>query len=596
MSIPTAKLVFSTHAKKNSGRIRWKLAVLTGFTVAFITFIPQIYVCLERGREWQGSYALMDTDELVYSAYVNALLDGKPRRNNPYLSAPPSSLHESYFSIQFLPPYLVALIARLSRLSTPTVFLLLLPLMAFASALAVFWLLRELMGEDLAAAVGVLIVLLCGVFASPAPITAHNNFYAEFSFLRRYIPALPFPLFFIFCVFMWRSYTRTALKSIWWTVGAAFVFILMMYSYFFLWTAALAWLVCLTALWLVLRPDERGTILKSFLLFLLVVCAASIPYFSLISHRSFEIDRDQALVLTHVPDLLRFTEILGALIFATLLFCIFRGAVRKESRKVIFVAACALAPFVALNQQVVTGRSLQPFHYEQFILNYHLLVGVVVLDWLALKLFRRWRVLVTAITLVIGLTLALKSTIVNSRQNLSRDEVVPIYRRLNDHFSANTSVGSALFGHTLLAADAATNCSIPALWSPYMYTYGTMNIDEHRERFFQYLYYLGIDREGLRTLLQEESVYRGALFGVPRINKTLIQNFVPITAEEINAELESYSLYKANFTAAQARKWPLSYVVIPVGYPQSLSNMDLWYVREAEEEIGPAVLYRVRLR
>ena len=123
-----------------------------------------------------------------------------------------------------------------------------------------------------------------------------------------------------------------------------------------------------------------------------------------------------------------------------------------------------------------------------------------------------------------------------------------------------------------------------------------MNIDEHRERFFQYLYYLGIDREGLRTLLQEESVYRGALFGVPRINKTLIQNFVPITAEEINAELESYSLYKANFTAAQARKWPLSYVVIPVGYPQSLSNMDLWYVREAEEEIGPAVLYRVRLR
>jgi hypothetical protein len=539
----------------------------------------------------------MDTDELVYSAYVKALLDGKPRRNNPYLSASAPSPHESYFSIQFLPPHLVALTGRLLKLSTPTVFLLLLPFMAFVSALAVFWLMREVIGEDSAAAVGVLIVLLCGVFASPAPITAHNNFYAEFSFLRRYIPAVPFPLFFVFCVFIWRSYSSSSLNSLSWAGGAAFVFILMMYSYFFLWTAALAWLVSLTTLWLILRPNERSAILKSFFIFLLVVCAASIPYFYLVSRRSSEIDRDQALVFTHTPDLLRFTEILGALILATLLICIFRGAVRKESRKSIFAAACALAPFVALNQQVVTGRSLQPFHYEQFVLNYQLLVGMVVLDWLALQFFKRWRVLVIAITLVIGLTLALKSTIVNSRQNLSRDEVVPIYRKLNDEFSANNSPGeSALFGHTLLAADAATNCSIPVLWSPYMYTYGTMSIDEHRERLFQYLYYLGVDREGLRRLLLEEPVYRGALFGVPRINKTLIRNFEPITAEEIDAEVESYDLYKANFTAEQAREWPLSYVVIPARYPQSLSNLDLWYVREAEEEVGPAVLYRVRLR
>ena len=35
-------------------------------------------------------------------------------------------------------------------------------------------------------------------------------------------------------------------------------------------------------------------------------------------------------------------------------------------------------PFVVFNQQVITGYSLQPFHYESFIANYVALVGAVV--------------------------------------------------------------------------------------------------------------------------------------------------------------------------------------------------------------------------
>ncbi len=68
----------------NQSHIRWRLGALTGLVVVLITLIPQISVWISRGREWQGSYAFTDPDELAYSAYLSSLIAGRPRRNNPY--------------------------------------------------------------------------------------------------------------------------------------------------------------------------------------------------------------------------------------------------------------------------------------------------------------------------------------------------------------------------------------------------------------------------------------------------------------------------------------------------------------------------------
>src|SRR6185295_20200726 len=47
-----------------------------------------------------------------------------------------------------------------------------------------------------------------------------------------------------------------------------------------------------------------------------------------------------------------------------------RGWVQAREPTVIFTLACALTPLLVFNQQVLTGRSLQPFHYEVFIGSY----------------------------------------------------------------------------------------------------------------------------------------------------------------------------------------------------------------------------------
>src|SRR5688572_31176408 len=122
----------------NKRRIRWKFGVLAGLAVVAVTMIPQLRLWLDRGGEWHGAYAITDPDELVYSAYLNAIINGRPRRNDPFLATESAAATggETYFSIQFFPPYISALGGRLLGLTAPSIFILLTPLAAFASALA----------------------------------------------------------------------------------------------------------------------------------------------------------------------------------------------------------------------------------------------------------------------------------------------------------------------------------------------------------------------------------------------------------------------------------------------------------------------------
>src|SRR5687768_13823957 len=117
----------------NKRRIRWKFGVLAGLAVVAVTMIPQLRLWLDRGGEWHGAYAIVDPDELVYSAYLNAIINGRPRRNDPYFGGVGIN-HETYFSIQFFPAYALAFVANLFGISTATVFILFTPVFAFLSS------------------------------------------------------------------------------------------------------------------------------------------------------------------------------------------------------------------------------------------------------------------------------------------------------------------------------------------------------------------------------------------------------------------------------------------------------------------------------
>lgn len=578
----------------NRRRIRWKFGILAGLAVVLVTMIPQLSLWIERVGEVKGAYAIVDPDELVYSAYLNSIINGRSRRNDPYFGGT-STKHETYFSIQFLPAYSLAFVANLFSISAATVFILFTPLFAFLSSLAVFWMLSEVTGDGKAAAIGVLLVLLCGILAS-ANLLVEDNYYAVFSFLRRYVPGFPFPLFFVFCVCVWRAFQRSGFASVGWSIAAGAVMVALIYSYFYLWTTAGALFFSLTVLWLIFYREVRLNVLKSAAIIGGITLLAVVPYFQLLSQRSRMIDHDQALLLTHAPDLFRFTELLGAIVLGALIYGIRKGRLDLRSPAVLFAAACAITPFIVLNQQVLTGHSIQPFHFEQFILSYLVLVAAVIVDSVWWKQLTKRTILFVALALVVGVSLAAKTTKVNSPQNRATDAAIPLFVTIEAEVKANSIGNFVLFDRTLLDAAAPSySSSLYLLWSPYTYTYGSLSHDEDNERLFQYFYFLGVDEKKLEELLKG-NLYRAALFGLHRVNPSLTHNFVPVTQAEIQAQITEYSQYKQQFTQTEAGQWRLSHVVLTANRNYDLSNLDRWYERDGGQRVGDSVIYRLQLR
>src|SRR6185369_14202460 len=143
-----------------SVKCRW--AIWASIAVTLLSLYPQFLMWSTRGREWNGSYAQLHGDEWFYSAYIQALIDGRPRRNDPYTGRddiPGSPQPESLFSIQFVPAYLIATPARIFGLSSSTAFIVLGILAPLLASLALFWLIQNLTPDHRLAAAGSIVVL-----------------------------------------------------------------------------------------------------------------------------------------------------------------------------------------------------------------------------------------------------------------------------------------------------------------------------------------------------------------------------------------------------------------------------------------------------
>jgi hypothetical protein len=131
-----------------------------------------------------------------------------------------------------------------------------------------------------------------------------------------------------------------------------------------------------------------------------------------------------------------------------------------------------------------------------------------------------------------------------------------------------------------------------------MLVYSGVNETEGKERFYQYLYYTGIDVRALEKILTAEGRYGfvSALFGFERAVDGLSEHPKPITREELDQELSRYADYCASFTSARAASVKLSYLVMANDAKVNLANLDQWYERDAGERLGSYTLYRLKFR
>ncbi len=594
--------------------VKWRFGLLAAFVVALFALFPQITVWTERGVEYNGVFASNDLDEPAYAAYLQALIDGRPRKNDPYSGRDDSAEHpqpESIFSIQFAAPYLVAIPARILGLNASQMFVSLLAIASFFTALAMFWLLAQITEDNRLAAIGTLVIMFGGALASGNGVIREflgGTAYPFLPFLRRYIPAVAFPFFFAMFGFVWLALKseikRTKYLS---SIAAGLCFGFLVFSYFYLWTTAAAFLFALTLIWLIIRPDNW----KENLPFLIITDAIAftflLPYAYLLSKRAASTDAIQLLVLTHAPDLLRVPALVCYAALLILAFAVALKFTRIKAQSTVFLIAFAVVPFVVFNHQIITGRSLQPFHYEFYVVNYLVALTVVLTLTLFLKKIRQPK-LYSAMLLVVGIAAVVwgylevkHTTKLLVSWNLERDEALPVSERLVELAKENET----LFGKNAVtlnfdyiqADNQPTVAPNAVLWARHQHVFAGVGWEENKTRYYQLLYYSGRDADWLRQDFKNGDIEAYmALFGWDRFNATLSVNARPLTVGEVEEEVRRYDAFYKNYSFAQSVAPTLSFVVMPNDANLDLTNLLRWYELDAGEDFGKYKIYKVKLK
>ena len=614
--------------------LRWRFGVVAAIFLAIFCLYPQLKMLYLRGSEWNGHYAYNDIDEVAYASYVRALIDGRPRKNDPYSGrddTPENPQPESLFSIQCAAPYSIALPARVFGIGTPWAMTLSGAIAGFLAALAGFWLIARMTGNNWYGMAGSLVVFAGGaVFAGEGamPEIFYDGFsYPYFPGFRRYIPAMAMAGVFGLFAVVWKllsgqwsvvsgqlsepvaAATGTGSdfrRRLLFILAAILLFAYTVYSYFYIWTTAAAWLGCLFLVWIVVRPEGFKRDLKTLVLVGTGCAVSLVPYAWMLSKRSDTMDHVQLLVHTRAPDLWRVPEYIRIVCLLLLAIGVTNKLIALRDRSTLFALSLALVPLIVFNQQIVTGRSLQPIHYQVFIGNY--VAGLALVLTIGIVLRQRlnaegiWPKLACAslavLAIVWGFVECHYTVRVLDEANVERDLALPVARRLEELGREESDPHRS----TVLAYDMIQSDDLPSiapqnvLWARHQHIFAGMSWDENKERYYQFLYYLNVDERGLDYLLKNDFVAKIALFGWGRHTDRLSSEAKPLSYGEIAEEVRKYAAYRANFSAFQATRPLLSYAVINNETETDLTNLDKWYDRDGGEIIGKYTLYRLKLR
>lgn len=586
-------------------------AMWPALAVLVLAMYPQMRLWQAVGRDWQGNYAYNDIDEVAYAAYLNALADGRPRRADPYAGYD-NPTAESIFSVQIATPYPFAQLTKVFGGQGPLAMLLVTLWTGLATGLALFWLITLTTQDARWGMMGAIVVICCGTIACGQGaigtlLGGTGPAYPFLPALRRYIPAGAGPFLWLGAAFLWQAvHARTRRRQTLATCAAGLCFAVLVFSYFYLWTLAAAWAGVLAVLWWTVRRDCGRVWLGLGALGAL----ALLPYAALLSRRGTTTDGVQLLERTHAPDLLRGPELLGLL--GLLLICTAVWSKRTPWRNplTLFALATALTPLVVFNQQIITGHSLQPIHYEVFTGNYVAVLAVL----LALALWRpnstdavhrtprNTLVLVTVAIAAFawGIYEARTTSAVLDDANLQRDRMMPVLRGLREVLSVNGDEPrrAVVFTDNFLLADELPTVAPQAvLWARHLPIFAGASHEESIERFFQQIYWLGLTPEDLAAHLTARNfVVVYALFGWGRLGDRLVRYPQPLTENEINTMTARYADYCARFDRATAARVPLSYVILSANSEFNWTRLEQWYTRDAGTTYGDFVLYRVALK
>lgn len=333
-----------------------KLAIVLALFTSILIIAPQIYFRFEHRADgiYQGIELLPDSPR---SALTREVLDGHPGVRNVYYK----DGKDGPYLWQPLQPMVVGYMGKLFSLDINNTILLSRLVLPFITFLIMYAFVLLMYRDKLVASCSVAVLLLADALLSYAGVYKILHGLSPDSFLRIASPVNPAMIFIPFFAFLIVFYLFYQKKD--WRYGAASAVLLGLnfYNYFYTWTWLFAFGGVLVLIFFIQKKWSEVVRLSSVFAGALIV---AIPYFINMYKASLyptyaEASARFGVVASHAPEFVGFT-VIGAL--AIFLF----GFPRDDRQKYFFGLALLVTPFITQNQQILTGKVLQPAHYHWF--------------------------------------------------------------------------------------------------------------------------------------------------------------------------------------------------------------------------------------
>lgn len=364
-----------------------KIAIILAILTSILITFPQVAFRIEHKDLYQeGVEAIEMLPDSPWSPRVREVLDGHPNwgsiyfkdgKDDPYLFQPLGSIVVAYTGSLF--GLEINNILLLSRI----VF----PFLTFVLMYSFVYLLSK---NKFAALTSTSAILLADSILAPSGLKALLtggiilNGLSPTNFLELARPvnsAMIFIFFFGFLVSFWLYYRK---NTPYWGLASALLLGLNFYNYFYSWTYLFAFGGVLCLILLLQRKWSEVTRISYVFLGALVVAA---PYIMNLYHASlypsYEVVAERfGVVVSHAPQFIGVTVLCALVVFLV-------GFPRTDSQRYLFSISLLLAPFVTLNQQLITGKVLQAGHYHWYT---HKPIAVIFVAVTVFYLLDRWNI------------------------------------------------------------------------------------------------------------------------------------------------------------------------------------------------------------
>lgn len=396
-------------------RQHW-LALILAIVVGLISIASHLLTINALGDEYKGIPFFSANDNVWYTAQIREVLDGHGRVNSPYFFE-----YKNQSSLVLpIGEFFYALPSKLFNLSAPQAVLIskfLFPLVLFF----LVYLLISRLTKEADSIINRINAMAGGLFVTLGYDlidfkTAWPYIFGQIKSVNLLLwtrPVNPITgalLFFIFLILLWKVINN---GQRWLVLPTGLVWGLMI-GYFFSWSLSLAVIAVLLAIFVL---KKNYSVVKNLLLVCLIFFLAGLPYWlnifsSLDSIGGRERAVKNGMFFTHQP---MFNKVLLFCLFIFLPCFIYEYLQKRKNKEKMaqwwwFCLSLLLGGLLALNQQVITGRTVWPYHFVQYTIPSSMVAMVVLFyNFVRPKLFRIWLIGVLGIifsALILSITMA----------------------------------------------------------------------------------------------------------------------------------------------------------------------------------------------